>query len=269
MSKRLAMNTEGQLTYCTASEENIGKGRCNHIAHQRPDESPDEFCERANKVLKERNENKTEIKVKKVERKLEYFDGSPEDYEVRIKKGILSESDIAALKEKGIEVKSKSSFGGADKDSVYLECNHNDRDVFSSEIESIANKYGSWKVKHRDEDYCLYKSEKFELCGFGLSGLSFNDVSAAREDVVAELERMKEEQDYYWCDNPVPDAAKRGKEWDKIVDKTIEAAKNGEFDSFDIDETQIKIDNFVCDECEKVYENYESDININQEHWRT
>lgn len=34
MVKRLALNSEGLLTYCTASEENIGKGRCNHIAHQ-------------------------------------------------------------------------------------------------------------------------------------------------------------------------------------------------------------------------------------------
>lgn len=60
MSRRLAMNSEGQMTYCTASEENIGKGRCNHIVHQNPEESPEDFCERANKTLElERLANST------------------------------------------------------------------------------------------------------------------------------------------------------------------------------------------------------------------
>lgn len=34
------------MTYCTASEENIGKGRCNHVAHQVYNESTQSFLER-------------------------------------------------------------------------------------------------------------------------------------------------------------------------------------------------------------------------------
>jgi len=44
--KVLAMNVNGDLTFCTAEPEKRGKGRCNHIAHQRPDESATEFMER-------------------------------------------------------------------------------------------------------------------------------------------------------------------------------------------------------------------------------
>ena len=38
--KRLAITKDGRLTYCTASEENIGKSRCDHIAHQKFGEDP-------------------------------------------------------------------------------------------------------------------------------------------------------------------------------------------------------------------------------------
>ena len=43
MPKRLAMTTDGKLTYCSAAEENVGKGRCNHIGHARNGESPEYF----------------------------------------------------------------------------------------------------------------------------------------------------------------------------------------------------------------------------------
>ena len=33
MTKRLAMTVDGRLTYCSADEHNIGKGRCNHVSH--------------------------------------------------------------------------------------------------------------------------------------------------------------------------------------------------------------------------------------------
>lgn len=48
MRKVLALNNEGNITYCTVEPENRGKGRCNHIAHQRPDESVESFIERIN-----------------------------------------------------------------------------------------------------------------------------------------------------------------------------------------------------------------------------
>ena len=44
--KRLALNTDGKITYCTANEEFVGKGRCNHIAHQLNNESKEEFLNR-------------------------------------------------------------------------------------------------------------------------------------------------------------------------------------------------------------------------------
>lgn len=55
MNKRLALTKDGRLTYCTASEENIGKGRCNHISHQKPGESQDDFLNRINKIINNEN----------------------------------------------------------------------------------------------------------------------------------------------------------------------------------------------------------------------
>lgn len=46
MEKRLALTKEGTLTYCTAVDENIGKGRCNHITHQTINETNEEFLKR-------------------------------------------------------------------------------------------------------------------------------------------------------------------------------------------------------------------------------
>lgn len=58
MTKVLALNNKGQMTYCSASEENRGKGRCNHIAHQKPNESKEEFLERAEKEMEKLNNEK-------------------------------------------------------------------------------------------------------------------------------------------------------------------------------------------------------------------
>lgn len=58
MNKRLALTKDGKLTYCNASEENIGKGRCNHIAHQRAGESMQSFMNRANEELCKENVKK-------------------------------------------------------------------------------------------------------------------------------------------------------------------------------------------------------------------
>ena len=51
--KVLALNTEGNITYCTVEPENRGKGRCNHIAHQDPGESPEDFIARIDAKQKE------------------------------------------------------------------------------------------------------------------------------------------------------------------------------------------------------------------------
>lgn len=55
-NRRLSLNTEGELTYCTASEENIGKGRCNHIDHQRKGETQEQFMERTEDLRFKMNE---------------------------------------------------------------------------------------------------------------------------------------------------------------------------------------------------------------------
>lgn len=54
--KVLALNTEGNITYCTVDPENRGKGRCNHIAHQNPGESVEDFISRINEKQEEQEE---------------------------------------------------------------------------------------------------------------------------------------------------------------------------------------------------------------------
>lgn len=51
MGKRLAMTVDGRLTYCSADEHNIGKGRCNHVSHAKNGESQEKFLERTTKVV--------------------------------------------------------------------------------------------------------------------------------------------------------------------------------------------------------------------------
>ena len=72
MSRVLALNTNGDITWCVASEENRGKGRCNHIAHQNKGESTNDFIKRVNNSIKvesyEMPENLENIKKKVVEK---------------------------------------------------------------------------------------------------------------------------------------------------------------------------------------------------------
>ena len=44
--KVLALNMDGTMSFCVASEEDRGRGRCNHIAHKMENETTDEFVER-------------------------------------------------------------------------------------------------------------------------------------------------------------------------------------------------------------------------------
>ena len=64
MPKRLAMTVDGRLTYCTADDEHIGRGRCNHIAHQRMGEDPQDFLDRANEIQKGFESKDGRIKVR-------------------------------------------------------------------------------------------------------------------------------------------------------------------------------------------------------------
>ena len=70
MEKRLALTKDGKMTYCTASEENIGKGRCNNIAHQKNNESVENFCKRIeNSKTNEIKNLKTIDKIKLIKSK--------------------------------------------------------------------------------------------------------------------------------------------------------------------------------------------------------
>ena len=51
MSKVLALNDKGQMTYCSAPPDMRGKGRCNHIAHQKDDETIEHFVDRINDLI--------------------------------------------------------------------------------------------------------------------------------------------------------------------------------------------------------------------------
>lgn len=48
--KRLALTTDGRLTYCSCPDGQIGKGRCNHIEHQNNNESVQDFTNRMSKI---------------------------------------------------------------------------------------------------------------------------------------------------------------------------------------------------------------------------
>lgn len=59
--KRLALTQDGRLTNCVAPEGKVGVGRCNHIAHQEPNESIEEFIARIdNQMMTEGIDNSIE-----------------------------------------------------------------------------------------------------------------------------------------------------------------------------------------------------------------
>lgn len=48
--RRLAITKDGDVTYCTASDESIEKGHCNHIRHQKKDEYAHDFVNKYNAI---------------------------------------------------------------------------------------------------------------------------------------------------------------------------------------------------------------------------
>lgn len=61
--KRLALNTDGKITYCRASEENIGKGRCNHIEHQLDSETQEQFMDRTANIEQKSLQSSRKINI--------------------------------------------------------------------------------------------------------------------------------------------------------------------------------------------------------------
>ena len=60
--KVLALTKDGNMTYCTASPKERGKRRCNHIAHQKDNESQEQFIDRISSI--ELEDAKTEALIK-------------------------------------------------------------------------------------------------------------------------------------------------------------------------------------------------------------
>ena len=61
--KVLAINVNGDMTYCSCPPEERGKGRCNHIDHQRENESVDAFVKRINENKKKEKENSSKNNI--------------------------------------------------------------------------------------------------------------------------------------------------------------------------------------------------------------
>ena len=62
MTKRLAMTKDGVLTYCTATDENIGKGRCNHVSHQKNGQSIEDYIKSVQKDIEANSFKKLSLK---------------------------------------------------------------------------------------------------------------------------------------------------------------------------------------------------------------
>lgn len=58
--KTMALNSNGQLTYCTVPPDKRGTGRCNHIDHKKDEESTLQFVKRVEELImtKEKVESK-------------------------------------------------------------------------------------------------------------------------------------------------------------------------------------------------------------------
>lgn len=106
--KRLALNTDGQMTYCSAPPDKIGVGRCNHVAHQNPGESAQEFTERAS------------IKCITLGYKKDYEDIVKNAFHDSMKYQDLNHLCFRIRMETGIAPFDESTFVGKDPDLIEL-----------------------------------------------------------------------------------------------------------------------------------------------------
>ena len=70
MTRVLAVNTDGNITYCTCPPELRGTGRCNHIAHQNNGETPEKFIKRIENISVEKQEENKEKEDEKDSKEL-------------------------------------------------------------------------------------------------------------------------------------------------------------------------------------------------------
>ena len=252
MPKRLAMTTDGKLTYCTADDEHIGKGRCNHIAHQKTGESQEDFLERTKTM--------TGNKSTKF-RKLNDFYGTPSHFDLTVRKDLISDDWFAKL---------QSGANITEKNGSYC-IRFNGKSNFSeddlNDLVSDITEKSNWCVTLADDNpTSIYKSNEFNLCPFALSVM--DDCSLDGESIAKALEEQRDSEDYWWCDREVPSAEERGPQWDNIVEETIKAAREGKFDGSDVDEVNDSISEFVQNKCQDVVNAFHTDVKIEQVAYR-
>lgn len=72
MSRVLALNSDGKLTYCSVinNDQVKNKGRCNHIMHQKPEETNIDFYKRVEKELHKKEKEKLKERKEKALNKI-------------------------------------------------------------------------------------------------------------------------------------------------------------------------------------------------------
>ena len=127
MAKRLALTVDGNITYCTATDENIGKGRCNHVSHQKNGQSIEDYIKSVQKDIEANSFKKLSLK----EVKLMYENGENIDELKKINKKTVvdylvsqGETDFPELSKSNKQwVKEELAKGG-----LYLDKYLNDED---------------------------------------------------------------------------------------------------------------------------------------------
>lgn len=164
MAKVLALTKDGMLTYCIASEENRGKGRCNHVAHQEKNESVDQFILR----IQEQNELK-----------VEGYDDEIVDLSDKCKELIKNHS-VSFNKDPNWSeiIKSMPNYFniGTEKDGTYEEANLEDV------IEEVIENENGDKVKHITLKM-EFRGEKYDI--------DFGEVPVVNKDGTIDMNGSK------------------------------------------------------------------------------
>lgn len=189
MLKVLALNKEGELTWCTANEENRGKGRCNHVSHQNQNESSEEFMERIQGILIENNINTEkdnlnkdfkdfyrEIKYSKAPKELSFDNSKKEFLEIQEKEHPMAGAQNKFYYDNRIyKLDNENDFMGKQHNALSEE--------MSTIVESCISNfnyvgYSTTKIKWKDQEKIAISSLNFIK-----DGNSFVDVREFIGDV--------------------------------------------------------------------------------------
>ena len=178
MPKRLAMTKDGVLTYCSASDENIGKGRCNHVSHQKNGQSIEDYIKSVQKDIESNSFKKLSLK----EVKSMYENGQNIDELKKINKKTVvdylvsqGEKDFPELAKNGsFEVKHLLAVNKCNLDIL-----KDDKDEFIRR--RIASK--GINLENYLEDKSHHVRMEVARHGYGLDKLSNDEHYAVREEV--------------------------------------------------------------------------------------